>query len=301
LQVAAVVAVLCTAVVACLSRALRPRRRSVAEVRAALGASSAGATPDTGDRSFGDRSFGDRMSDRVGGPVATMVERAIGNDLHLIGTDADEVAARLLVSFTGGVFAVLLSVGSMVALGRLPLSPFWLVAAVAVGCAAAATIWSDVRSRIERHRREMRRATTDFVQLVAVGLTTDQSVDEAVRFALDVGDSDLFDLLRAEVSTAPMRGMPVWEALDQLGRRQQQRELCEFATAVERQGTQGVSITESVITLARAMRERSLDELERDADRANANLAGPTMCFVVTTIVFLAYPLAIRIGDAFSG
>jgi hypothetical protein len=49
------------------------------------------------------------------------------------------------------------------------------------------------------------------------------------------------------------------------------------------------------------MRERSLDELERDADRANANLAGPTMCFVVTTIVFLAYPLAIRIGDAFSG
>jgi Flp pilus assembly protein TadB len=230
-----------------------------------------------------------------------MVERAIGNDLHLIGTDADEVAARLLVSFTGGIFAVLLSVGTMVALGRLPISPFWLVAAVAVGSAAAATIWSDVRSRIDRHRREMRRATTDFVQLVAVGLTTDQSVDEAVRFALDVGDSELFDLLRTEVSTAPMRGMPVWEALDQLGRRQQQRELCEFATAIERQGTQGVSITDSVITLARAMRERSLDELERDADRANANLAGPTMCFVVTTIVFLAYPLAVRIGDAFSG
>jgi Flp pilus assembly protein TadB len=296
LQVAAVVAVLFTAVVACVTRALRPKRRTVTEVRAALGASSTGATPNTTDQSFGDR-----VGERVGGPVATVVERAIGNDLHLIGTDADEVAARLLVSFTGGIFAVLLSVGTMVALGRLPISPFWLVAAVAVGGAAAATIWSDVRSRIDRHRREMRRATTDFVQLVAVGLTTDQSVDEAVRFALDVGDSELFDLLRTEVSTAPMRGMPVWEALDQLGRRQQQRELCEFATAIERQGTQGVSITDSVITLARAMRERSLDELERDADRANANLAGPTMCFVVTTIVFLAYPLAVRIGDAFSG
>jgi hypothetical protein len=49
------------------------------------------------------------------------------------------------------------------------------------------------------------------------------------------------------------------------------------------------------------MRERTLDDLERDADKVNANLAGPTICFVVTTIVFLAYPLAIRIGGAFGG
>jgi hypothetical protein len=49
------------------------------------------------------------------------------------------------------------------------------------------------------------------------------------------------------------------------------------------------------------MRAKSLDELEREADRANANLSGPTVGFVVTTIVFLAYPLAQRISDAFGG
>ena len=53
--------------------------------------------------------------------------------------------------------------------------------------------------------------------------------------------------------------------------------------------------------VASAMRDKALDELEREADRANANLSGPTIGFVVSTIVFLAYPLAQRISDAFGG
>jgi hypothetical protein len=70
---------------------------------------------------------------------------------------------------------------------------------------------------------------------------------------------------------------------------------------VERQGTQGVSIGESVAALATGMRARALDELEREADKANANLSGPTVGFVVATVVFLAYPLAQRISEAFGG
>ena len=296
LHTAAVVAVLATGIMICLIRALRAPRRSVTTVRGSLHSSVAGSNPAPATRAGGVE-FGQR----IGGPVATIVARSVGADLHLVGTTADEVSARMLVAFSSGVFAVVLSVGSLVALGILPISPLWLVVALGVGTAAATVIWSDLSGRIDRHRREMRRAITDFVQLVAVGLTTDQSVDEAVQFALSVGDSHHFDLLRTEVATAPMRGIPVWEALDRFALDQQQRELSEFATAVERQGTQGVSITDSVLSLARALRERSLADLEREADRSNANLAGPTMCFVVTTVVFLAYPLAIRIGEAFAG
>ncbi len=79
------------------------------------------------------------------------------------------------------------------------------------------------------------------------------------------------------------------------------RELSEFAASIERQGLQGVSISDTVASLAASMRAKALDELERDADKANANLSGPTIGFVVTTIVFLAYPLAQRISDAFGG
>ncbi len=79
------------------------------------------------------------------------------------------------------------------------------------------------------------------------------------------------------------------------------RELSEFAASIERQGLQGVSISETIATLATSMRSKALDELEREADKANANLSGPTIGFVVTTIVFLAYPLAQRISAEFGG
>ena len=176
----------------------------------------------------------------------------------------------------------------------------WLLA-LAVAAMAGWVVLHDVADKIERRRREFRRAANDFVQLVAVGLTTDQSVEEAVRFALGVGTSDAFDILRDELQAAPQRGIPLWEAVDALGRRFDVRELSEFGTSLERQGLQGVSISETVASLSAAMRAKALDELEREADKANANLSGPTIGFVVTTIVFLAYPLAQRISDAFGG
>jgi len=93
----------------------------------------------------------------------------------------------------------------------------------------------------------------------------------------------------------------VWEAIDAVGTRYGVRELCEFAASIERQGLQGVAIGDTVAALSAGMRAKALDELEREADRANANLSGPTIGFVVATIVFLAYPLAQRISDAFGG
>jgi Flp pilus assembly protein TadB len=199
------------------------------------------------------------------------------------------------------VFAVFGAVAALMAAGLLPSSPVWFVLPVVFAAMAAWMTVRDVDSKIEARRKELRQAANDFVQLVAVGLTTDQSVEEAIRFALGVGASDAFESLKTEVSTAPQRGVPVWEAIDDFGRRCGVRELCEFANSLERQGVQGVSISQTVGTLATAMRAKSLDELEREADRANANLSGPTVGFVVTTIVFLAYPLAQRISDAFGG
>ena len=171
----------------------------------------------------------------------------------------------------------------------------------AVSLLAGWITWRDVKTRIERRRRDLRLAANDFVQLVAVGLTTDQSVEEAIRFALDVGSGDGFEIIRAEVTSAPRRGVPLWDALEAVGETYGVRELGEFAASVERQGMQGVSIGATVASMASAMRAKALDELERDADRANANLSGPTIGFVVATIVFLAYPLAQRISEAFGG
>lgn len=290
LLTAALVAPVCAVAVLAGWRGVRAGRRSVAQVRAVL-------HPVTGVAAAGGPGARVSFIERAAGSV----ERRLGAGLGLAGLDARLVATRVVLAVLGGVLVAAVLVGTAVVAGVLPTSPLWVVLAPIAGVGAGAVMWSDACSRVERRRRELRRTTTDFVQLVAVGLTTDQSVDEAVHFALGVGDSAMFDLLRSELDTAPLRGITLWEALDDLGHRYDQRELCELATSIERQGMHGVSISDTVATLATSMRERALDELEREADRANANLAGPTVCFVCTTIVFLAFPLAMRISEAFGG
>ena len=195
----------------------------------------------------------------------------------------------------------MVAVAALSTMGLLPPSIVWWAGCLVAGCFAGWVALRDIDAKIDRRRLEVRQAANDFVQLVAVGLTTDQSVEEAIRFALSVGASPAFDELRRQVLAAPQRGVPVWDAIDEFGERFEVRELQEFAASVERQGLRGVSIGDSVSTLAAAMRARALDHLERAADKATANLSGPTIGFVVTTIVFLAYPLAQRISDAFGG
>ncbi len=312
---AVAVSILMATAVGALVLGVRPRRRTIAEVRSILQSSNllgdrardtghrrtAGLGPSVGGPVFAPLRVLRQLADSVTHPISDAIERSFGDGLRLVRRSAHDVATRIVVASVALGFVTLCMLGSLMGIGLLPTSPWWLVLVAFAGVAGGVVMWSDTRSAIARRRREFRSTTNDFIQLVAVGLTTDQSVEEAAQFALGVGDSDLFDLLRDELATAPMRGVPLWEALDQLGRSFRQRELCEFAGSIERQGTQGVSITDTVNSLAAAMRAKALDELERDADRANANLSGPTIGFVVATMVFLAYPLVVRIGEAFGG
>lgn len=235
------------------------------------------------------------------GAPGRLAVRHYGVGLEVVGMTPVDVITRVVMSAGLMLFGVFSALAVLMALGLLPLSALWPIVAIAIASIAGWVAVSDITGKIDRRRRELRQAANDFVQLVAVGLTTDQSVEEAIRFALSVGASTAFDALRAELQTAPQRGVPVWEALDEFGRRFGVRELSEFAASIERQGLQGVSISDTVASLAASMRAKALDELEREADKANANLSGPTIGFVVTTIVFLAYPLTQRISEAFGG
>lgn len=292
LRIGALVSVLVALACWCVARALQRGPRTLAAARAQMFGSQVGSS--------GGVQIVRHHVDLPSG-VAGRVEGLFGGALHVIDQTASDVVTRVVVAATAVGLSVLAGVVALLSLGVLPVSAAWLVVPIVAAAAAGWTMVVDTRSRIARRRRELRQAANDFVQLVAVGLTTDQSVEEAIRFALDVGGGPSFELLRRSVLAAPQRGVPVWEALDAIGATYDVRELCEFATSVERQGLQGVSIGSTVATLAESMRAKALDQLERDADRANANLAGPTIGFVVTTIVFLAYPLALRISEAFGG
>ncbi len=235
------------------------------------------------------------------GGFGRWVAKRFGSGLQLVQLTPTAVVTKVMVSTSVMLFATFAGLAALMSLGALPLSPVWPIVALLCALIAGWSSLNDVANKIDRQRREVRRASNDFVQLVAVGLTTDQSVEEAIAFALAVGASESFDTLRQQISAAPQRGVAVWEALDEFGREYDVREISELAASIERQGVQGVSIGDTVASLSEAMRAKALDDLERAADKANANLSGPTVGFVVTTIVFLAYPLAQRISEAFGG
>ena len=237
-------------------------------------------------------------------PGRTWVSRFVGRGADLAGLSPDVVIGRAVTAAAVAGCASVMSLGALAAMSSVPPLLVSLLVVVAACVGAGWTMVADARSKAQRAHADLRRSTNDLVQLVAIGLTTDQSVEEAIRFALETAvndDSVGSELLRSEITAAPLRGEPVWEAIDRIGRIHDVRELSEFAHSLERQATHGVSIGATVAALAAGMRARALDHLEREADRANANLAGPTAGFVVATLVFLAYPLAVRISEAFGG
>ena len=288
LPVAAMVAVLCGASAWCFRRALRRAPASISIAR---------------DSMYG-RSASDARAWHEGftaGKPSRWVDDHFGSGLELVGMSAGDVVSRVLLSVAAFFLGTLLAMAAFASMGAVSIGMWSPAASVVVAAMAGWTSFHSVAERVQRAQRALRQAANDFVQLVAVGLTTDQSVEEAIRFALDVGGGDAFESLRHQMLTAPQRGVAVWDALEEFARRHGLRELAEFAVSVERQGTQGVSIGETVAALAAGMRAKALDDLERDADKANANLSGPTVGFVVATVVFLAYPLAQRISEAFGG
>lgn len=286
LQIGALVGVLTAAGCWCVLLSFRRAPRSLAIARQRMQGSGARTA------------WADSLAS---GGFGRWIAKRFGSGLLMVQLTPAAVATKVMVAASVMLFAVLAGLAALISIGALPLSPVSPFLALLCALMAGWVSLNDVATKIDRQRREIRRAANDFVQLVAVGLTTDQSVEEAIAFALAVGATESFDTLRQQITAAPQRGVPVWEALDEFGRDYDVREISELAASIERQGMQGVSIGDTVASLSEAMRAKALDDLERAADKANANLSGPTVGFVVTTIVFLAYPLAQRISEAFGG
>jgi hypothetical protein len=151
-----------------------------------------------------------------------------------------------------------------------------------------------------RRHRELRAGVAAYIQLVSVCMTTRRSMTEAITYAADVGTGPAFQAIAAAVHAAPQMGLRVWEALDAVGVEYDLRELQDLASSVGHVARIGVGVETTVTAVAARMRQVALDDMQRAADRQTSAMFGPTMLFVLGTVAFLAYPLALRVLDAFS-
>lgn len=293
-QIATLAAALCVGACVLAARGLRPRPPSIAVLRARYFSPVADRSV-SGPQSPRERLAGAIASSELG----IWLDARAGVRLRAAGLTAAQAIARAMTACVVGASAAIAVVAGLLALGLVAASPFLLALVPLAAALGLGSTVADVRSRAATARTDLRQAAADFVQLVAVSLTTSRSVEESVEFASRAGSGVGFDLIRRTVVSAPQAGFTTWEALDDVGLRYDVSELRDLAASIQRQASVGASVEQTVSTLAASMRAKALDELERAADRANSNLSGPTIGFVVGMVLLLAYPLAIRVSEAF--
>jgi hypothetical protein len=231
-----------------------------------------------------------------------VAERFESRCRHALRAADVSVAALATRTLTVGIVAALTTLVSLAVATTATTVPLWLIAAGPIAVAGLAGWYqvSTVLAACERRYREFRAGVATYVQLVSVCMTTRRSMSEAVTYAADVGVGPAFETIAAAVHAAPQMGIRVWEALDAVGAEYGCRELQDLASSVGHVSRIGVGVETTVAAVATRMRQVALDDMQRTADRQTSTMFGPTMVFVLGVVAFLAYPLAVRVLDAFS-
>jgi hypothetical protein len=213
---AVVVAALVVGSIGATIRAFTRSPVTISAVRARLAASSASRSPRRPPDGVAPQRVPwlEGVGDRVAaGAVGRWVNDSLGHALVLADTTVPDVAGRLVAAVALGSAAVLFAAVGLAAAQIVALTWWWLALALVTVVAFASVPLRDVRTKADRRRRELEQVVNDFVQLVAVALTTNRSVEEAITFAADAGDGFGFDLLRRTIATAEPMGVAVWSAL----------------------------------------------------------------------------------------
>ena len=181
----------------------------------------------------------------------------------------------------------------------LPIAlPLWLMIAGAVlGWIVPRTM---LRSEATRARRDFRHALGAYLDVLVLLLAAHEGTESAMDLAAGAGTGPAFAELRRAVSQARLSGDPVWDQLDELGRRIRVPELGEIAATGSLAGESGAAVRRSLTAKARALRTAALAEAETTARRKSQAMFAPLVLMGLGFVLFLIYPLVtnLSIGGA---
>jgi len=203
-------------------------------------------------------------------------------ELHVGAT----VLALIVGALVGpAVWAVAEATGT-----RLPFAmPVWVMAAGAlVGWFLPRLV---LRAEADKARSDFRHALGSYLDILVLLLAAQEGTEGAMEIAAEAGQGPAFAELRRAVLVARLAGNPVWDSLDDLGRRLRIDELREIAAAGSLAGESGAAVRKSLTAKARAMRQAGLAAAESAARRNSQAMFAPLALMGLGFIVFLIYPL----------
>ena len=221
---------------------------------------------------------------------ALMAGGAKQQDLDVCGYSAAKwLSNRLTWAGLGSAPAFLIYL--MTATGVWSFVPVWLAAlALPVGLVAG---WFyavvDLRSSAERSRQAMRHAVAAYLELVTILMAGGAGPESAMYDAADVGEGIAFQHIRSALASAQVRREDPWIGLGRVGHELGVRELVELE-ATMRLAAGGAKVKTSLVTKAVSIRERSLAQLESEAEAKSETMVLPVVLMFAGFMVLLGYP-----------
>ena len=152
-----------------------------------------------------------------------------------------------------------------------------------------------LRAEAAKARSDFRHALSAYLDVLVLLLAAGEGPEGAMETAARAGNGPAFIELRRATVQARLSGEPIWDLLDELGRRLGVAELCEIAAAGNLAGERGAAVRRSLMAKARALRTTSLSADEAQARRRSQQMFLPIVLMGVGFILFLLYPLITNI------
>ncbi len=223
--------------------------------------------------------------------ASTLVDEQTASDLELVGRPLEVYAGSVaLTTIFGALLGPTLWGLAAIAGSRLPVVvPVWgMLFGAAVGWFLPRLL---LRSEAAAARTDFRHALGAYLDVLVLLLAAHEGPESAMDLAAQAGQGPAFAELRRAVWQARLAGDPVWDTLDDLGRRLRITELREVAAAGALAGESGAAVRQSLTAKARSLRQAALAEAETTARQKSQALFGPLVLMGLGFVIFLIYPM----------
>ena len=216
-------------------------------------------------------------------------------DLAISGRDENWLLASALTFGAAGLASgPVLGLVSLFGGVRLPWGVLTGISLVA-GVVAGLSPFLSLRAEAGRLRQEFTLALAVFVDLVVVAMAGGRGTEGALSAAVRVGRGRVFDALGEALENARLRGLPPWDAFDDLGARLAVPDLQGVAASIRLAGSSGAKVRESLAARARALRARGLAESRASAESETERMSVAVVLLVLGFVVLLGYPAVVQI------
>jgi Flp pilus assembly protein TadB len=224
-----------------------------------------------------------------------LITGSVRADLRLLDrTQESHLAHCLVVGIESAM--IVPAVVAVVGLGGLHL-PLVIPLVLLLGLALAGFLLPNLvlHSEAKRRRRDFNHALGAFLDLVAVNLAAGSGVEGALDRAAGAGEGWAFGEIRHALYRAKIMGETPWAGLDHLAEDMAIPDLRELAASVTLAGDSGAKIRTSLAAKARALRTKSLADVEEAAQAATERMSLPVILLLCGFILFIGFPAIARV------